>query len=159
MIVIADSSPLVALSTCGCLPLLEQLFTQVCVPKAVFYEASVPGKPEAHHLVAYLQGRVLEASLENFPIYPTAGLGLGEREAMALYLSLSADLLLVDDRRAKKVAYSNGLEVMGSVGVLLLAKQRGLLACVKPSLDILAASEIHLGENIILRALQQAGEI
>jgi hypothetical protein len=41
----------------------------------------------------------------------------------------------------------------------LLAKQRGLLTHVKPSLDILAASEIHLGENIILRALQQAGEI
>lgn len=145
MIVIADASPLVALSTCSCLPLLEQLFGQVRVPEAVFYEVSVPGKSEAPSLNAYLQGKVLAASLENFPIYPTTGLGLGEREAMALYLSLSADLLLVDDRRAKKVAYSNGLEVMGSVGVLLLAKQRGLLTHVKTLLDILAASEIHLG--------------
>lgn len=84
MIVVADASPLVALSTCNCLPLL-------------------------------------------------------------------------DNRRAKRVAYSNGLEVMGSVGVLLLAKQRGLLAHVKPMLDMLAVSDIHLGENIILRALRQAG--
>jgi hypothetical protein len=64
----------------------------------------------------------------------------GELEAMALYQTVAADLLLVDDARAKKIAYLNGLETMGSVGVLLLAKRRGLISQLKPFLDILTAS-------------------
>ncbi|OQX15371.1 MAG: hypothetical protein BWK73_06925 [Thiothrix lacustris] len=159
MIVIADSSPLVALSVCGCLSLLDRLFGQVRVPDAVFQEVCVAGKPEASNLSLYLQDKVLMASTANFPIHPLKGLGLGEREAMALYLEISADLLLVDDQRAKKVAYANGLEVMGSVGVLLLAKQRGMLPAIKPLLMTLSASDVHLGENIIIKALQQAGEL
>ncbi len=50
-----------------------------------------------------------------------ANLGAGKQEAIALYMELSADLLIIDDARAKKSAYANGLEVMGSVSVLLLA--------------------------------------
>jgi len=51
-------------------------------------------------------------------------------------IQLSADLLLIDDSRAKKVAYLNNLEVMGSLDVLLLAKKKGLIARIKPSLVV-----------------------
>lgn len=85
-------------------------------------------------------------------------LGSGEQEAIALYMELSADLLIIDDARAKKIAYANGLEVMGSVGVLLLAKQRGLINKTRPMLNLLAVSDIHLGANVIEKALKLAGE-
>ena len=87
-----------------------------------------------------------------------ANLGTGEQEAIALYMDLSADLLIIDDARAKKVAYANGLEVMGSIGILLLAKQRGQIDKIRPMLNLLAVSDIHLGSSIIEKALKLAGE-
>ncbi len=158
MIVVADSSPLAALSICQSLPLLERLFSEVQVPKAVFTEVCIPGKAEAGVLRAWLRDRVQPVSLSDCHISKPEGLGQGELEAIALYLALSADLLLVDDARAKKAAYLNGLEVMGSVGVLLLAKQRGLIPQVKPLLEILAVSGIYLSEAIIKKALGLADE-
>jgi predicted nucleic acid-binding protein len=158
MIVIADSSALVALSVCQCLPVLEQLFGEVKVPEAVFEEVCVPGKPEAEALRAWLRDRVQTVSLSDYPISKAEGLGQGELEAMALYLALSAELLVIDDARVKKVAYLNGVEVMDSVGVLLLAKRRGYLSHIKPLLDILAASDIHLSDTVIQKALTLAGE-
>jgi predicted nucleic acid-binding protein len=81
-----------------------------------------------------------------------------ELEAIALYLKTSADLLLIDDAYAKKVAVKNGLEVMGSIGVLLLAKQKGLISTIKPLITMLVNSEIHLGNNVIQKALYLAKE-
>ena len=158
MMVIADSSALVALVVCQCLHLPEQLFGEVRVPEAVFAEVCVPGKPEADTLRAWLRQRVRTVSLSDYTIVKPEGLGRGELEAMALYLALSADLLLVDDARAKKVAYLNGLEVIGSVGVLLLAKRRGLISQLKPFLDILATSDIYLSESSIRTVLKNVGE-
>lgn len=122
MLVVADSSALVALSICDSLPLLDLLFGEVTVPQAVFDEVCIANKPESKALLTYLTGKV-SCVQPSITIEKSAGLGKGEYAAMLLYKHLSADLLLVDDARAKKVAYLNNLEVMGSLGVLLLAKK------------------------------------
>ncbi len=158
MIVIADSSALVALSMCQALPLLEILFKKIYVPEAVYKEISVKGKSEADALTEYLSTRIKSVRVDRTKVVNTDSLGSGEQEAIALYMELSADLLIIDDARAKKAAYANGLEVMGSVGVLLLAKQRGLIHEIRSMLDLLAVSNIHLGSNIIEKALGIAGE-
>ncbi len=158
MIVIGDSSALVALSICEALPLLESLFEKIYVPEAVYKEVSIKGKSEADALTDYLGTRIKIVETDKIQVMNGANLGTGEQEAIALYKSLSADLLIIDDARAKKIAYANGLEVMGSVGVLLLAKQRGLLKNIRPMLNLLAVSDIHLGSNIIEKALKLAAE-
>ncbi len=158
MIVIGDSSALVALSICQSLPLLESLFEKIYVPEAVYKEVCIKGKSEAEALTDYLSTRVKSAETDKFQVMNGANLGTGEQEAIALYMGLSADLLIIDDARAKKIAYANGLEVMGSVGVLLLAKQRGLVKKIRPMLNLLAVSDIHLGSNIIEKALKLADE-
>ena len=158
MIVIADSSALVALSICQALPLLEPLFEKVYVPEAVYAEISIEGKPEAKALIEYLSSRIKQVQANKIQVMDASKLGAGEQEAIALYMDLSADLLIIDDARAKKAAYANGLEVMGSIGILLLAKQRGLVSTIKPMLNLLAISDIHLGTSIIEKALKLAGE-
>lgn len=158
MIVIADSSALVALSLCQSLPLLEILFDKICVPQSVYEEVTFKGKPESDALGEYLQTRVKSIDMENHSIKHTANLGSGELEAIALYIDLDADLLIIDDARAKKAAYANGLEVMGSIGVLLLAKERGLIKEIKSLLNLLSASDIHLSSKVINKVLELAGE-
>jgi len=124
MLIVADTSALVALAACQQLHLLEVLFADIRVPPAVHRECTVPGKPGADALGEYLRGKVAEVVLSEFVIAVT-GLGQGELEAMALYRKLSADELLVDDQRARKVARFNGMRVIGSVGVLLAAREPG----------------------------------
>ena len=118
------------------------------VPQAVFDEVIIPGKPETEILRDYLEGKIVNIDLASFVI-GAGGLGRGELEAMALYKKLQADFLLIDDKRARKVARLNNIEIIGSQGVLLFAKQKGLTKKVKPFLDKLRTSDIHINERLI----------
>jgi predicted nucleic acid-binding protein len=157
MLVVADTSVLVALATCDALPLLDQIFQDVRVPPAVLRECTVAGKPEAERLEAYLRSRVVEIDLDEFVI-AVAGLGQGELEAMALYKRLHADRLLVDDHRARKVALLNGIEVVGSLGVLLKAKEFELIPEIRPLVMAIQAAGVHYSEQLVGEALRLAGE-
>jgi len=85
-------------------------------------------------------------------------LGRGEIEAMALYKASDANYLLIDDNRARKVARLNHITITGSQGILLLAKHRGHILHVKPYLDKLQHTNIHLSERLIQRTLALAKE-
>lgn len=157
MLVVADSSPLVALAAAGSLELVDQLFATVRVPPAVEAELLVPGKPHSQMLQDFLHGKVLPVNLSQYVIVGP-GLGSGELEAMALYKALSADQLLVDDERARKIARLNQIQVIGSMGVLLLAKRTGLIPAVKPLIIAMQTAGIHLSARLVLDALRLAGE-
>jgi uncharacterized protein len=157
MLIVADTSALIALAACDSLPLLDHLFTDVRVPLAVLRECTVPGKPETGRLEAYLRERVVEVDLQEFVI-AVSGLGQGELEAMALYKRLHAERLLVDDYRARKVAYLNGIEVVGSLGVLLRAKESGLLAKIRPLIVEIQVAGVRYGEQLVNEVLRLAGE-
>lgn len=157
MLVVADSSALLALAACDGLALLDQLFKEVRVPPAVFRECTVAGKPEAERLEGYLEGKAVDVDLSGF-IIAAIGLGKGELEAMALYKHLHADRLLVDDYRARKVAQVNGINVVGSLGVLLRAKEQGLIPEVRFQIQAIQAAGIRFGQQLIAEVLELAGE-
>lgn len=157
MLIIADSSALVALALCGGLELIDRLFTEIRVPQAVYDEVIVEGKPAAQTLQAYLKGKVVPVPLENV-IITGVGLGRGEIEAMALYKSMRADYLLLDDNRARKVARLNHVRITGSQGVLLLAKHHRLITHLRPYLEQLRATDIRISDRLLERTLALAGE-
>jgi predicted nucleic acid-binding protein len=157
MILVADSSALIALSVCDGLALLEQLFDSVVVPETVYNEVARPGKQETRKLRFFLQGRVRQVDLRGH-VFLDAFADAGETEAMLLYKQICADKLLVDDRRGRKVAKMNRINVIGSLGVLLAAKERGLIAEVSPFLRRIESSDIHLSPGLIDTVLELAGE-
>lgn len=158
MIVIADSSALVALSVCDGLWLLDTLFCDVKIPQAVYDEVCVTDKAEAQKLQGYLEGKICPLTSEAI-IEKINGLGKGEIAAIRLYKQLSADLLLIDDARAKKVAYLNNVEVMGSLGVLLLAKQNRLVTAIEPFITKLRCSDIFISDRLLDQILAMANEV
>jgi len=158
MRVIADSSALVALASCGSLWVLNELFNEVKVPQAVFNEVIIANKPQAQTLRIYLADKVESVNLSQVVIKNADGLGKGELEAIALAMNLSADMLLVDDAKAKKVAFSHKIEVIGSMGILLLAKQQNLLDKLKPLIELLVNSDIYLSQRLVRHVLTLAGE-
>ncbi len=148
MMIVADSSALIALAICNGLNLLEQLFKEVKVPLAVFNEVTAPHKAMAVPLKSYLTGKISDVASSTVMV-DTGGLGRGEFEAMVLYKELQADYLLLDDRQARKVAIYNQIKVVGTLGILLLAKEKGLITLISPFLERLQASDIYLSDSLI----------
>lgn len=98
-------------------------------------------------LAAHIEPRVLRATLD-----------LGERDAISLAIEQSARLIILDDLAARKMAEGVGLPVVGTLGILVRAKQRGLLAAVQPNLDTLVAVGFYIGPDLRRRILSDAGE-
>lgn len=152
--IIGDSSALVALAVVNQLELLEKLYDNLYIPQAVFDEVTQIGKPQSNKLRQFLQGKVKQVDLTLTQL----GLGLGELEAITLYKKLDADVLLIDDNRAKKYAFLNGVKVIGSLGILIKAKEQGHLDKVKPFLDEIQKSEVYISHKLIEKVLEICGE-
>jgi predicted nucleic acid-binding protein len=82
----------------------------------------------------------------------------GESEAITLYKESSADILLIDERRGRKLAKEMNVNIIGSLGILLKAKVEGLIDRIKPSIEILRHSNIRITEDLYAFILQQSGE-
>jgi predicted nucleic acid-binding protein len=152
--IIGDSSALVALAVVNQLELLEKLYDNLYIPQAVFDEVTQIGKPQSNKLRQFLQGKVKQVDLTLTQL----GLGLGELEAITLYKKLDADVLLIDDNRAKKYASLNGVKVIGSLGILIKAKEQGYIDKVKPLLDEIQKSEVYISKKLIEKVLEICGE-
>jgi uncharacterized protein len=148
MIIIADTSALVALAVCDSLDLLIQLFDKISVPISVFKECTVPGKAQSDKLNLFLFDKISDVIFDHTLQLP-ANLGKGEVDAMILYKKTNADYLLIDDNRARKVAQINGINIIGSLGVLVLAKNQNLIKKVSPFLQKLENSDIFFDNNLI----------
>lgn len=157
MILIADCSALIALASCDGLHLLDALFGTVIVPEAVYREAVVSDKPEAQQLKEYLINKVRKIDL-NSPVLLDGFSDLGETEAMVLYKQCSADKLLIDDKRGRRVAKINSISTIGSLGVLLAAKQARLIDQVSPYVAKIRSSDIYLSADLIAIVMDIAGE-
>ncbi len=153
--IVGDSSALVALSTMGRLDLLASIFGEVVVPKAVYDEVIIPGKPQSLKLKNFLKDKVVSVDLTIVRM----GLGLGELEAIALYKQSHSDFLLIDDQRAKRFAQLNDVQVIGSLGVMMLAKETGKLKSIRSDLEKLIDSDVFVSESLIEKVLARVGEI
>ncbi len=126
MIVVADSSSFVVLIAIGHLDVLPTLFGRIIVPPAVAAELASPKRTEAVRGFiaappAWLEIRTPAA------IEAIAGLHDGESAAIALAAELKADRLIIDEARGRQAAVARHVRVVGTVGVLELAAEAGLL--------------------------------
>ncbi|MGI9035373.1 MAG: DUF3368 domain-containing protein [Pyrinomonadaceae bacterium] len=126
MIIVSDTSPINYLILIREIELLPKLFGQVIIPQAVSNELQQTGTPAAVRDWIALRPQWLE--IQNAKIIDhTMTLGAGEREAISLAVELNADLVLVDDRKARKTAIERGLNVAGIINILESASKRSLV--------------------------------
>jgi hypothetical protein len=157
MLIVADSSALIALATCDGLHVILQVYDDVKVPEAVYAEIVAPEKPQSDALGEFLSDHVVKVDTTRW-VLAAGGLGRGEIEAMALYKELAADALLIDDHRARIIAEHNKINCIGALGLLLVAKQNGKINEVGPYIQKLRQSSIHYGDALLDRVLKLAGE-
>ena len=159
MDIVSDAGPILSFARVHRLDLLRQVVGVLIIPYAVYEDIVVrgAGKPGSNEVQAaswIIQGAVHDrVFVEQLP----ARLHLGEREAIALAKERGA-ALLVDEREARREAQRYGVAVVGSLGVLKEAKNRGLIAQVKPMLDEFVAAGIYISDVLRGILLRDVGE-
>ena len=156
MLVVADSSPLIYLSRVGTLHVLAALFGDVVVPQAVWDEAV--GRRPAAPATNMIEEATWLRVVDNPSPLLDLGLDAGETAAVLVAEALHADLLLIDERAGRKIAQERGLVVRGTLGVLVQAKQSGVLPTLKPVLDALVAEGFRIAPALVREALDHVGE-
>jgi predicted nucleic acid-binding protein len=158
---ISDSSPLILFGRIGRLDLIHSVFTELLIPPAVQREVAVAGagRPGAASAAAADWITVKPPTAMPAQPRPFGPIGTGETEVIALALELAWDEpVLLDDLAARRIAERHGLLVTGSGGVLVRAKDRGLISAVAPVLRLLQQSGLYLSPPASERILAAAGE-
>lgn len=161
MIVVSDTSPLINLAIIGELNLLPRIFGNIIVPAAVFDEITVQGAdmPGADEIrmadwieVRQCQDQALFHALKRI-------VDAGEAEAIVVALEVKADLLLLDERLGRRLARDYNLKILGLLGVLKIAKRKGFLHAVKPSIDkLIRDAGFRISQQLYLEVLIDVGE-
>ena len=160
MIVVSDTSAVTSLAAIGRLDLLRCLYGSVVIPQSVFEELTgLPNQPGGAEVESLDWISHRPASDRSLVTSLLANLDSGEAEAIALAVELRADLLLMDERLGRAVAERFGLKLVGTLGVLLAAKQQRFLTSVKPVLDdLIAKARFRIGGTLYQAILDAAGE-
>lgn len=150
MIIVSDTAPISELAKVEYLDLLPQLFGKVVIPQGVFNELQIGQHPAAFIVqnLAWLEVVTVDNQQLVEELQKSFHLHLGESEAIALAEEIGASQLLIDEKAARKVALARKLPIIGTMGILLLAKRRGLLDSVKDVLNEMQAKGTRISVSL-----------
>ena len=159
MKVVSNASPVIIFARAGLLPLIEGLFREILVSAEVYQEMTAPTKPGIEAIRKAKSIKKLEVKDPNrFLASKAYGVSTADTTVIALAKEHGATLVLIDDKRLRRLAKETGLPVVGSGGILLKAKEEGLITEVKSALDLLIKHGARIGEPLYRRILTLAGE-
>ncbi len=162
-LIVADSGPLIVFARAELLDVVKQVAGEILVPEIVFFECSQdPAKPGARAVIEAHRKRLFtvipEKRAGGLPeVRKVANLDAGELAVIALAISKRCPVL-IDERLGRDVAALNGLTVIGSAGILVAAKKRGLIDQVAPILTAWRDWRYFLSPALIQTVLSKAGE-
>ena len=160
-LVVADSSPLMALASSGHLDILFAIVREIVVPETVFQECIVnKGKPGASDIRdAVVAGRIQKVADPEIGVFGNIeDLDIGEALALSLATIMKSPIL-IDDQIGREVAMAHNIGVIGGSGILLQAKKQGLILKVEPIIktwmDVIG---YRLSDALVAKVLAMAGE-
>lgn len=158
MIIVSNASPIIALTKLHKLHLLRDLFQEIIIPKAVDNELSLSDSNSLQiEDSSWIKVQLPENQLALEVL--TYFLDSGEAEAIILAKELSADRLIIDEKAGRKTAKRLDLNIIGTLGILLLAKEEGLISNITPCLDKLKQVGFWFSEELKELVLEKADEL
>lgn len=161
MIVVSNTTPLIGLAVIQRFDLLRHFFGEITIPQAVYDEAVVSG-----HEVGGAKQEILTANwIKVVPVKDQLAveilldeLDLGEAETIVLAREINANWVLMDERKGRRKLAQLNQQKIGTLGILLKARQSGLLSTLKPELEKLYQNGFSVNQQIIDELLRQVGE-
>ena len=156
--VVSNNTPLVALWILGRLDLLRDLYGEVLIPQAVHDEFIAT--EQARRQTTLNRAPWIKVTSVANPKRALVYIGLdrGEAEVLALAEERTAALVIIDERKGRRYAKRLGFPLTGTLGVLLLAKEKGFIPALAPLIKELQKAGLHLGTKLIKKVLKLAGE-
>jgi predicted nucleic acid-binding protein len=147
--IISDTSCFIVLSKIGELEILQQLFNNIITTPEIADEfgETLPEWVEIVCVKDKDKQQLLEVQVDK-----------GEASAMALALEIDDTLLIIDDYKARKLAKTLKIAYTGTIGILIIAKQRGIIEAVKPILAKIKETNFRISAELELQILIEAKE-
>ena len=148
-VIISDTSCLIILNKIGELDLLRQLYNTVTITQDILleYGEQLPDWIEVQQANDQYRQQLLEMQIDK-----------GEASAIALALETADNIVILDDWKARKLAERLGISVTGTLGVIIKAKNNGLIPSIKPYLDKIRETNFWISEELEQIALKEANE-
>lgn len=139
-VVIPDTSSLILFDKIKELDLLRKIYTDITTTKEVTEEFSLdlPGWIKVVKVKDKKYQEALETQIDK-----------GEASIITLAMECENSLLILDDRKARKVAEKLSLNITGSLGIIYKAKQMGIIKQVKPLIDNLLTTDFRISEQLV----------
>lgn len=152
MKVVIDASPLISFAVIDQLELLKKLFPKIIVPQAVQQEImKSANKKETAKIEYFIKDWICHSTEEDKLL---VNLGRGETEAINLTLELRADLLIIDDKKARNAAESYNIKCIGTLGLLTLAKKKGFVKELRKYFIQLVERQRYFSTELLNQILQ-----
>ncbi len=152
---VTNTTPLITLAGVGLLDLLPLLYGEILAPRIVLNEYQVKAPPTEPTLTEMSWLTVVDDVIID-PTLPL--LDGGEAAALSLAQAVGARLILLDERKARRIAVRLGLPVAGTLSALLRAKQQGHISTIRVYIDQMLSQGRRFHPDLIARLLEEAGE-
>jgi len=156
MIAVSNTSPLILLDKIGHLPILGKLFQKVIISSAVDAEWLRPG---GYRAPEWLSVKSLSPEANDISKELIQKIDKGEAEAIALFSTMKVDFLLLDDLKGRQIAKAKGFPVVGTLGILVSAKQKGFINSLSTTLEALQRQRFYISEEVLKKALSLVNEM
>lgn len=159
-VVVVNTSPIIDLSSINQISLLKKLFQKVFIPDAVKREVLSGGKDSFG--VREIKGEkwIKTQTIKNelAKKYLLTDIDDGEAEVIILAEELKASTIIMDDRLGRKIAKLRGFNVIGTLRILVAAKEKGLITEIKPLIKKLKEVGFWISDDVYRAILKQAKE-
>jgi predicted nucleic acid-binding protein len=156
-LVIADAGPIFSLAIIDKLELLNHLFDEIKISKAVWEEITLDKSTEFYYgIEQFFKPKVL--NIKGFNEL-TFVMDYGESESVILYKELNADFLLIDDKKARKIAENFDIKCIGTLGILSVAKDKGLINDLRPIFKTFLENNRYYSIKLLNKLLERHNEL
>ncbi|MEH2012139.1 DUF3368 domain-containing protein [Nostoc sp.] len=157
--IVINTSPLIVLFKSQFAYLLPELFTEIIVPSGVWNEIVEAGKTDTASRQLPISSWAKRVTLTSVSSLILAwGLDHGESEVLSFALENTGYRAIIDDAAARRVAKTLNIPFMGTLGMLVLAKKRGLISEISQPIQAIQDAGLWLSDDLIQFLTQQAEE-
>lgn len=149
-LIIADTSSLIVLYKINQIDILKTVYGEIVITPEILKEFELP----IPHWI-----KIIQVNDRKYQGLIETQLDLGESSAIALAMETEDPLLILDDLKARKYAKRLGLKFTGSLGVIIKAKEMGVIEKLKPIIDELIKTDFRISDKIIQDILKNNGEL
>lgn len=155
MLVVSDTTPIISLMKDNRLGVLKELFKEIVIPEAVYNELTSNQRfPDEATLIRecdFIKTVKIEDKKLIDVFQRLSGLDLGESEAIIYSDEHKADLLMMDEAKGRSVAKQMNIRVIGTLGIIKLANEKGLMTAdeVRHCIMVLKSNQRHISDELI----------